>query len=248
MNAQERFHYAVDLVKQGDYADATREMVWLWDHMLEEDRSLAGVRRSYLVDWMRRLAGLDENAQQQFTALRDKLTPEIDRDDPDFHLLMDWLTLSDELLDDEISIGRWIDRLLAMDEMPPALKLLGSQIRSWLCEHDRWADAGRLQEPSSILIAQTRLDVEREKYGFDANDELRKAFSRHRLINLVNAHVSYLAARRDDEAWAVADLILDIFDHERAYKAICEAVRLAGVESKRHAQLNQTKQDREKND
>lgn len=186
---------------------------------------------------MKHLADLDEGARHEFARLRDRLTPETEKDDPDYHLIMDWFTLSQDLLEDDDSINAWIDRLLSMDTAPSILGALRNPIHAWLCKHDRWVDAGKLLEPGSLLVARVRLDVEEEKHGTRLADETRRALSEIRLRDLVLAHASYLAAGRDEEAWTIVVTTLELFDEERACIAICEVARTAGVFSQRHANL-----------
>jgi len=237
MNARERFDHATQLVEAGEYADATRELVWLWDHMLDEEPSLYGVRGSYLVGWMKHLADLDENARCEFTALRDKLTHEIHKDSPDLHVVADWFNLNDKLLEDHDSIGKWIDRLLSTDPEPDLMRVFRKTIHKWLCSHARWADAGRLLEPGSLIIARARLEAENEKHESRHTKEIRQSLAEIRLSDLAREHASFLAAGRDEEAWAIAKTAVEVFDSEQACNAIREMAQLAGVESEQHSRL-----------
>lgn len=248
MNANERFHNAAGLVQDGQYADATKELVWLWDHMVQEDRALSGVRSSYLVGWMKRLADLDEDARHEFVKIRDGLTPELEKDDPDIYLVKDWFTLSRDLLEDDDSIKAWIDGLLSMDADPLVLKALRKPIHMWLCKHGRWTDAGKLLEPGSLLVARVRLQVEVEKHRTQFSEETRLTLTEIHLRDLVLAHASYLAAGRDEEAWAIVETTLELFDKEQACVAICEIAKEAGVLSQRHASLGQKPGESESND
>lgn len=234
MNIQERFQNVADLVENNQYAQATKEIVWLWNHMLEEDKAYSGVRGSYLIDWMKRVAELDESAKREFAKLRDELIPEVESANPDIAVVMDWFKLSDRLFDDHEAIGHWVDRLVGFDEEPKVLRVMQGSVHTWLCDQSRWADAGRLLEPSSLLIARKRLRLEEDAHNCQLDDETRQALNSMYLVELVRFHVSYLAARRDDEAWLVMGLILDGFNYESACVAIREFAQAAGVLSERH--------------
>jgi hypothetical protein len=237
MNVQTRLQNVADLVENNQYAQATKEIVWLWNHMLEEDKSYSGVRGSYLIDWMKRVAELDESARREFTSLRDELIPEVESANPDINVVMDWFTLSDKLLGDNETIGRWIDRLVEFGEEPMVLRVMRGSVHIWLCDQSRWADAGRLLEPGSLLIARNRLRLEESKHSFQLDDETRRALKDMHLVELVRFHASYLAANRDDEAWLVLELILDEFDYDSACIAIRESAQNAGVMSDRHERV-----------
>ena len=170
MNVQERFKNAAGLVESGEYTEATSELTWLWNHMLEEDKAFGGVRSSYLVSWMKRLAELDQEAHQTFKALRDKLTPRLEPGSTDYAPIMDWFTLSDKLLEDHSTIGSWVDGLLASENEPFELRIMKGTILSWMTNQGRWADAGRILEPGAIVVARARLRIEEEKHNDQQND------------------------------------------------------------------------------
>jgi hypothetical protein len=237
MNVQTRFQNVADLVENNQYAQATKEIVWLWNHMLEEDKAYYGVRGSYLVDWMKRVAELDESAKREFTSLRDLLSPDIESKNPDINVVMDWFTLSNKLLGDSEAIGCWIDHLIGIEEESMVLRVMRDSIHTWLCNHNRWTDAGRLLEPGSLLIAKKRLRIEENRHDHGFDEETRRTLIDKHLTEFVRFHASYLAANRDDEAWLVLELILDEFDYDSACIAIRETAQNAGVMSDRHERV-----------
>ena len=245
MNIQERLQNMADLVESKQYAQATKEIVWLWNHMLEEDKAYSGVRVSYLIDWMKRVAELDESAKREFTRLRDLLSPEVESKNPDMSVVMDWFALSNKLLGDNEAIGCWVDRLVGIDEESMVLRVMRGSIHTWLCNQSRWTDAGRLLEPGALLMARNRLRIEEDIHNGQFNDETRRALRDMHLAELVRFHVSYLAARRDDEAWLLLELILDSFDYDSACVVIRDSALKAGVLSDRHESVMREHEQKE---
>lgn len=222
MDVRERFQHAANLVESGNYPEATTEFVWLWDHMLDEDKSFAGVRGSYLIAWMKRLMDLHEDACMQFTILRDKLVPRIAPGSTDYMPVMDWFTLSNNLLDDHSAISAWVDELLASESEPLEVRLMRSTILSWLFEQARWEDAGNLLEPGQVVAAQMRLDVERERHTEQFDDETLKILRENRLKSLAKTHLSYLAANRIDESQLIKELMIELFGVDQTQSMLQE--------------------------
>jgi len=239
MNVQERFQHAADLVNSGEYPEATSELLWLWNHMLDEDKSYFGVRSSYLATWMKRLAELDERARNEFMSMRDKLVQDITVENPDFQLFMDWLTLCERVPDDNESIERWVDRRMSDGGGPLALRPVRVPILSWLQTNGRWADAGKLLEPGSVAVAKVRLEIEQDRHNDTFDDELKYAIMSGLFERLLFMHISYLAADREDEAWLIVDVLLESWEADESRSAICRAVIDAEVSSSRHADLAQ---------
>lgn len=229
-----RLQRVADMVENNEYVQATKELKWLWNHMLDEDKSYSGVRGSYLVGWMKHVAEHDESAMREFTNLRDELQSKVERENPDFESVIDWFTLSDGLLGDNKAIGIWVDRLISFEKETDVFKIMRSTIHSWLCNQNRWQDAGGILEAGSLLIAKNRLQAEENIHDNQLSDESRSALNKMHLVELARIHASLLAAHRDDEAWSAAELILEYFEYDDASVVIRDIVKKAGVESAKH--------------
>lgn len=71
VDVQARMELAKALVLKGEYAKATDEYAWLWEHMLEHEPAMVGVRGSFMVSDMQRLASKDAGARKRFVELRE---------------------------------------------------------------------------------------------------------------------------------------------------------------------------------
>lgn len=225
MDVRERFQHAVSLVESGNYSQATSELTWLWNHMLDEDKSFAAVRSSYLISWMKRLMELHDDARVQFTAIRDNLTPYLEPGSTDYKPIMDWFALSNKLLADHDSIAAWVDEILASDRESLELRLMRGTIFSWLSEQGRWEDAGGLLGPGSVVAAEERLTEEREKYDESTDEEIRKLLRERRLKLLTEKYHAYHSANRIDESRLIKELMVELHGNDQAQTVLQSMIK-----------------------
>ena len=228
MDVRERFQNAADLVKKGQYHKATDEFIWLWNHMLDEDKSFTVVRYSYLIGWMKRLMELHEDAQVRFTALRDQLTPRFEPGSTDYRPISDWFTLCNNLLEDHSAIATWVDELLACESKPLELRIMRGTIISWMFEQDRWKDAGELLDPGPVVAAEARLSEEREKYNDEFNEETRNALRENRLKSMAMKQLCYDAAGRIEESQLTMELMIELFGNDQTQSMIQDLTKERG--------------------
>jgi hypothetical protein len=123
-----RLSYARMLVQPGRLDEATTEHAWLWQHMLEHEPSMVGVRLSFFIGDIERLVQTHAPARETFTALRDAVAPEgVDAlDTPAF---ADWMALCRALRENDRVLA-WFDAVRA--ELPVAHTRGSSQTSSQL--------------------------------------------------------------------------------------------------------------------
>ncbi len=87
----------------GEFETATGHYLWLWEHMLEHQPAMYGVRLSFMAGEIEELVAAHEPARRAFTLKRDALGERLE-DDPtprDQEILVDWVALNQILRDDE---------------------------------------------------------------------------------------------------------------------------------------------------
>lgn len=216
----DRLALAQKLLEGNQLAEAEGHLEALWLHGHEWQPGWIGVRMSYLVSEIETLISRSPHALETFTAIRDRLTPQLTADEP----LRDWLTLNTLLGDQDRSLA-WFD---TVKSAPPAWLHAEHELFDLLVEAERWADLGRfLRAPLEELERQRFIAKEMEKAAKsmpDAGDlaEIGRARVRDCAKTLIRA---LHAAGRADDVKAVRD---DARLHDAS-----EAMRLA-TEPQRH--------------
>ena len=209
-NPMERLVTARELADQGQYDAALEELFWFYEHALEHDPSLAGVRRSYaLADWAV-LAEAHPPAAAALEAARERSAARLaagqgTRDD-----LLDVVSI-DHALDQPV---RSRDLFLALESTAPALA--ASCIRVVLPQVIAAGDA----ELAERLMPNPDDNIRQHAdYLMDAFRERRKRFSAapsipaeiHNYVQDVNAILDVLAARgRHADVRRLRELAADV--------------------------------------
>jgi hypothetical protein len=227
--AESRFRLAGDLLERNELQAATEEFVWLWQHLAEDVPSMAGVRVSFMAGTMKELASRHPPAKEQFTRLRDALAGRVIGEEPEVDALDDWLTLN-RVIEEERSV-EWFDGLRSPGEAKPGVL---HSIELWvvplLLERRRWADVGRFYlDPVTTLRERyewmERLD-ERQS-GKERREEMRAYFLRRFLAQTGELHAALRAARREEEARAVAAEARRLVPGEALEAALRQAIEQA---------------------
>ncbi|HEY3235729.1 MAG TPA: thioredoxin fold domain-containing protein, partial [Polyangiaceae bacterium] len=149
---QGRVARAEELLEQGSFDQACQELAWCWEHALEVDPALAGVKYSYLLRDIKELMAEYAPARAVFVEIRDRTEQRL----PESDALQDWLHLNQALGDEDRSLA-WLDRSKA----DPAFSSLLEERRhvftlfELLERHDRWADLGALiRDPTEFFRAE----------------------------------------------------------------------------------------------
>jgi thioredoxin 1 len=202
-----RFDVARALLRAELYDEATPHYIWIWEHMLERDKSSIGVRHSYLVQDLQRLVGAHEPARRAFAALRDEATPD-DRPSPHATTLADWFSLNAALGETGASLA-WFDSMagkLAFDAQ--VAKLFEFTIQPLLLAQNRWADVAALYpHPLVTLENMARFGASAAKSAPAGMSDELAAQTQRSVRNTAALLVRALeAAERTEEARQVASL------------------------------------------
>ncbi len=244
MSMRQRLDLAKELVDAGKLDEAIEEYTWLWEHMLEHETSLYGVRISFMINDMKNLAQRHKPALETFTGLRDALTEEMKNGDRSRENQIDWLVLNIRLLKDDQTVAEWVDHIQDRDDGIDTMREMGSLMQDWLLDHKRWAMAGQVLRSAETINSRARqfrsMLADEQRYdGMDKNIAARlKARSDQREIEkFARIHAAYLAADRQDDAWLIYDAMLEDFDPDSVRVAMCRAAADADVVTPRHKEI-----------
>jgi hypothetical protein len=148
-----RMQLARALASAGNVDEATDAYVWLWEHMLEHEPAMFGVRASFMLAEIGDLCSRHASARAKFAALRDAALPRSQEAlDPDSDPLMDWMLLNQALGEQERTL-EWFDRERErLTAEPKRNRLLETILVPLLIQKERWADAGSLYaDPVSLV-------------------------------------------------------------------------------------------------
>lgn len=140
---QLRMSLARGLAQAGERDAAAAEYAWLWEHVLEHEPAMYGVRRSYLVAEVEELVRDHAPARAVFEALRAAAAPG-GEGELGHEQLADWFCLN-KMLGEPQAILAWFDanRERALS-VPRLLHSLEVDVVPLLVEADRWADVAVL--------------------------------------------------------------------------------------------------------
>jgi len=138
-----RMQLASALASGGKLDEATDAYVWLWEHMLEHEPAMFGVRASFMLAEIVDLCSRHASARTRFAALRDAAAPRPE-DALDSDPLMDWMLLNQVLGEQEKTL-EWFDReRTRLPAEPKRNRILETILVPLLIEKQRWGDAGAL--------------------------------------------------------------------------------------------------------
>ncbi len=247
MSMRQRMMVASELMRDGKLNEATEEFLWLWEHMLEHETSMQGVRVSFMVSDMKKLASQHEPARKAFTALRDELTETMKNGDDTYKVVSDWLVLNIRLLEDHRAVAEWVDQIDGEDDGIETMREMGSILQDWLLDHGYYAQAGRMLRSAEAVIGrahkyQALLSDEQRYDGMDEDSaaRLKSRAMRMEIEKFARIHAAYLAADRPDDAWYIYDALLEDFDADSVGVSVCRAASVAGVLAPRHTEIAQS--------
>jgi thioredoxin 1 len=224
-----RLTLARSLATARRFDEATEEYVWLWQHVLEYEPAMVGVRASYMLHEIGRLVKDHEVARVRFQALRDRLEVDVASGEATADTTSDWIALNKALCDEQRVLDcfdQTPDRLLAHPEHG---SLVRSGLQRLLIEHGRWADVARL---CSDPIARLRRYDDNLDHAAGHPEPMRsRVVEAHNRMFLREAsvfYVSLLAAGRGQDARAVADEARRLRPDLVTDDALAESAREAG--------------------
>lgn len=191
-----RLAFARDLTHAGRYEEALVEHLWLWEHMLEYEPAMVGVRTSFFAADLQRLVNDYAPARIAIGELRDRAAPS-PSGPIEVEPLHDWVCLNSVL-------GEAGRTLAWYDALPPRRRarlgaVLEHALVPVLIDDGRWADAGALYEkPLETLntVADSLAAVGSYEHRAEVIEHMREHF-RWAVARLVRA---LCAAGRDADA------------------------------------------------
>lgn len=94
LGMQGRLGAARELMRSGRLDDATREYLWLWEHMLEHEPAMYGVRLSFMLSDIGELTAAHAPARGSFVGVRDELGRQIETNEAGARAVVDWVHLN----------------------------------------------------------------------------------------------------------------------------------------------------------
>ncbi len=192
-----RLKEAREALAAGNYDAATDQYLWLWEHILELSPSFVGVKYSYLVEDLKRLASKHEPARRKLTALRDAVIPKITDERIDREKFKDWFHLC-QAIGEEEKILTWFDSAVKSPSSSTLLLPVQLDITDFLIEQKKLVEAGNLM---SDPLTNVRAMMFMGKTGDLLEDASLARFVAGRWVAL-------LAAGRKDEA---AQVLKELF-------------------------------------
>src|SRR5205085_966049 len=107
-------------------------------HMLDHRPSMVGVRGSYMIDDMNRLATKSEAARGKFAAIRDEVGKRLEAEKVAPADVADWIDLNRALSDNQLTLG-WFDRVKD-ERRKKSLIGISHQLDALLIAEGRWTD------------------------------------------------------------------------------------------------------------
>jgi hypothetical protein len=203
-----RFDLAQVLLGSAKHAEATEELAWLWEHMLEHEPAMVGVRNSYMAGEMQRLVTVHPPARVRFSALRDAVAPGSPAAASTPNALIDWMVLNEVLGDDERTLA-WFDGTTVEERRAPGmLRIIELKAVPLLLARERWADVGALYPDPISTLRRKHEQMERIRAAPlpDGQKQQMVSFAEQRFRDeAATLHACLIAAHRDDAARAVAE-------------------------------------------
>jgi len=178
LNMQLRYRFASKLAAHGKLDEATDELAWLWEHMLEHQVSMAGVRLSYLVNEMAQLTRRHPLARERFAALRDAMKPQVDADTATAAELTDWAALC-TVLGEEEPLLEWLARRATRAPRSEDDAILSRRIIPLLRRRGRWADIGHLHGDVLRVVARAHEQATHAPPAAATSSEMVAELRRH---------------------------------------------------------------------
>jgi len=228
-DVEARYELARQMLRAKQYDEALSHYLWLWPATREAD-GYGGVRLSFMLSDMAQLAAKHEPAKKAFAEILAGLQRQVDAADvPTFIDWQEWTGFCDHF-EAKDRVLAWYEkrrdtegRLFAGKTDYQAQFIVG-EVFDALLQKDRLTDAVRLYEDArahaETLVANYRMQTE----NLPDDEELRKVVEEHGRSALTTGLGKLFAAlhatEREDEAGAVAALLLKTLDTPEARQAL----------------------------
>lgn len=163
LGMQARLQLAQELLDARVYDQALTQFDWLWQHMVEREPAMSGVRGSFMVYDIARLTTTYEPAAARFTELRDDAEATLKGPNKTFDDLRDWINLNRALAQPDKTL-EWIDRVKGDDDGRSTIRDVWYLVEPVLEESERWSDLALLSENPKAWLRRAfeQWDLERK--------------------------------------------------------------------------------------
>jgi len=199
-----RAKFARNLLEAEDFAGATQEYLWLWEHRDEGDIE----RKGLLVPYMSMLAEAYPPAKEQLIQLRDA-AENTNR--------VDWITLN-LIVAQPSKILDWFDRVKKQNDKVPPWKGAEGKVEGVLVTNSRWTDIPILyKNPLAALLTD-----------FDRSRSIKSTVKRDLFPVQAGAmYAAYLAIGDAEMAQKIADEALQLDNTPETKKALVSFAMMA---------------------
>lgn len=213
------------LSAQGDKEGALRHYLWCWDHGLEHNPAMAGVRGSFFVAKLTEFAGSFAPARAALEARRDAAEAKVGQGHTGFAIVSDVVQLNEGLG----TRSRLLDLLVKTPQArwrrnEVARRVLFEAVLDDLTEARRYADI--LQFGGDLTRAFER-DVGFLKMGMMPADV--RSHNVHKIVTQYAQIVeAYFGKREDEAALALVDKLLELDGSAATWVLLMDAAKRAG--------------------
>jgi len=231
-DVHKRLDLANAFAAAGRLDEATDEYRWLWSNMLQHGPSMRGVRLSFMVESIRRLAEQHPPARVGFGAIRDALEAPIAAGTWAGPELRDWAALNAALGESGRTLA-WYD--LRTDGVPSERdrqRALVSSVRRLLIDAGRWADVARLHPDPLSELRERHGWTENARRATDLGDDAAQMIDAMEGVFRSEAgvlHACSLAAGNAEQARAIAEEARRLCPGEETDRALHDALEKAGL-------------------
>jgi hypothetical protein len=196
-------------LQDGRLDDATQRYAWLWDNILSLSQGMSGVRGSYMVSEMTRLAAIHPPAKARFAVLRDQAAAKMT--DSEHDGLMDWINMNDVLAEPDKTLA-WFDKERTSPDFHERHPHMGVVFTMWLQTHGRWADCAFFIDNASDLVEQEyhhwkMIDLMMKRVpSVPSRPDTAKLHAQMFLQKVADIYTALVAANRGPEADAALAL------------------------------------------
>jgi len=226
---------ADQLARDGKFTEAADEFAWLWQHMLEHDPAMLGVRTSFMAGSMTELAAKSPEAKQKFIALRDQTAVRLKAPEVDREAVKDFAVLNTVVGEPQRTVA-WFRTVKDDPRWRPAitqLTMTDDSLETSLADGGHWAEIASLYEDPAKVIEmwhQIALEVPgpraETKPGQDPAMQDVAAQTLHRRAGRMYAGL--LAAGREEDAKKFAARAREIDDSLGMFRALMLTALKAG--------------------
>jgi thiol-disulfide isomerase/thioredoxin len=225
-NMKARYDLASALANGGKLDEATDEFAWLWEHMLEHEPAMVGVRSSFMANEIQQLAASHRPARDRFAAMRDAIAPGPSSTAVEPRTISDWMVLNEVLGEQDRSVAWFDETSLEVRRSPKLLRVIELKVVPLLLARKRWADVGALY-PDPIATLRGKHAHLEEMKSAPLPDEMKQqivAYAEQSFREEAGTlHACLAAASRHAEAQAVAEEALRLAPGEAMVAALAQS-------------------------